>query len=123
MRTSALLSEKNLEFFEIYYVSARTMGGRGLGQCGQGRGVNFSRFRAYVLYGRPLISLLLRYHRLTPSTPNTNCFLILFNYTNYYLFQCYFQCRRSWGCNRPAAYPRKFFGQKWLRFGQIWFYR
>jgi len=46
---------KKLRIFEIYGVSART---RGLNQCRQGVGVNFSRFGADVFYGRPLMSLI-----------------------------------------------------------------
>jgi len=34
MRTSALFGAKNIEFFEIYSVSARTRGEGGLSQCG-----------------------------------------------------------------------------------------
>jgi len=57
MRTSAPFGAKNIEFFEIYGVSARTKWevepvltffGQG------GEGVNFSRFCADVFYGRPL---------------------------------------------------------------------
>jgi len=44
MRTSALFDAKNIKFFEIYGVPART----------KEEGVNFSRFCADVFYGRPL---------------------------------------------------------------------
>jgi len=47
---------KNSGFFEIYGMSVRT---RGVGQCGQGRGMNFSRFCADVFYRRPLNGSLL----------------------------------------------------------------
>jgi len=54
MRTSALFGEKNIGFFEIYGMFART---RGLSQFGhfaeKGKGVNFLRFCADVLYGGP----------------------------------------------------------------------
>jgi len=50
MRMSVLFGAKNFGFFEIYAVSVRT---RGLSQCGQWRGGNFSRFCADVFYGRP----------------------------------------------------------------------
>jgi len=58
MRTSAFFGAKYVGFFEIYGVSARITE-RGLSQCGhfankvEGR-VNFSRFCADILYGRPL---------------------------------------------------------------------
>jgi len=58
MLTFALFGAKNFGFFEIYIVSARTRGEGDLSQCGhfakKGGGVNFSRFCADVLYGRPL---------------------------------------------------------------------
>jgi len=57
MRTSALFDAKNTGFFEIYGVSARIRS-EGVESvriiCGQGGGVNFSRFCADVLYGLPL---------------------------------------------------------------------
>jgi len=56
MRTSAHFGAKNLEFFEMYGVSALTRGWRVKPVqifFGQG-GVNFSRFCADVFYGRPL---------------------------------------------------------------------
>jgi len=57
MRTFALFGAKNIKFFEIYSVSARQRG-EGVEPVrtfyGQGgSGVNFSRFFADVLYGRP----------------------------------------------------------------------
>jgi len=47
--TSALFGAKIFEVFEIYDVSARTRGERGLSQCGYfadkgGRGINFRDF-------------------------------------------------------------------------------
>jgi len=62
MRTSTLSSVKNFELLEIYGVS----GGEGIKPVriffGQGRkGVNFSRFCADVLYGRPLVILQFTY--------------------------------------------------------------
>jgi len=59
MWTSALFDAKNIGFFEIYGLSART---RGLSQYGhfsdKWEGVSiFSRFCADVLYGRPLIRI------------------------------------------------------------------
>jgi len=58
MRTSALFGAKDSGFFEIYIVSARTIGGEGLSLCGhfadKGERVNFSRFCADFFYGRPL---------------------------------------------------------------------
>jgi len=61
MRTSAIFGAKNVGFFEIYGVSARKREKKSkisadiLWTRG---GVNFSRFCADVLYGRPLISVL-----------------------------------------------------------------
>jgi len=55
MRKSALLDAKNLEFFEIYGMSAK------LSQCGhfadKGEEVNFSRFCADVFYGSPKLMI------------------------------------------------------------------
>jgi len=59
IRTSALFGAKNFRFFKIYGMSARIGGGGDLSQCGQGRGVNFSRFCADVFYGGPLILQLI----------------------------------------------------------------
>jgi len=61
MRTSALNAAKSCRFFEIYVVSAQTRGEE-LSQCehfaDREKGwVNFLRFCADILYGRPLISL------------------------------------------------------------------
>jgi len=54
------LMQKNIGFFEIYGVSART---RGLIQCGyfsdKGGRVNLSRFCAEILYERPLTENIL----------------------------------------------------------------
>jgi len=49
MRTSTIFGAKNFEMFEIYGVSAQTMG----------EGVNFLRFCADVCYGRPLVHTLI----------------------------------------------------------------
>jgi len=55
MWTSALFGKKNFGFFEIYGVSAQTMGeGVESVRTFFGQGVNFSRFCAVVFYGRPL---------------------------------------------------------------------
>jgi len=54
-----IFGEKNLGFFEIYCMSTQTRGEE-VSQCGHfadkwgGQGVNFFRFCANVLYGRPL---------------------------------------------------------------------
>jgi len=60
MRTSALFGAKNIGFFKIYGVSARTRGG-GFNQCGhfadKGGGQFFEIF-ADVFYGRPLIIII-----------------------------------------------------------------
>jgi len=62
---SAHFSAKNIGFFEIYGVSARTRGWgvepvrTFFGQGGRRSNVNFLRFCADVLYGRPLMSLFL----------------------------------------------------------------
>jgi len=52
---------KTFGFFEIYGVSSRTRG-EGIKPvrtfCGQGEGVNFSRFCADIFYGRPQSLLL-----------------------------------------------------------------
>jgi len=54
MRTSALFGTKNTGVFEIYGVSTRT----------RGKGVNFSRFCADVLfYGRSLIKKLVKWKK------------------------------------------------------------
>jgi len=59
MRTSAIFGVKAPDFSKIYGVSAWTKGG-GVEPlrtfCGQRGGVNFSRFCADALYGRPLIA-------------------------------------------------------------------
>jgi len=51
MWTSALVGAKNFGFFEIYGVSVRTRGEKGLSPvrtfCGHGE-INFTRFRAEV---------------------------------------------------------------------------
>jgi len=59
MRASALFGAKTFRFFEIYDVFTQTKG-RGIEPvqtfCGQGgEVVNFSRFCADILYGRPLM--------------------------------------------------------------------
>jgi len=57
MRTSALFGAKNIEFFKIYGVSARTRGAVPVRTFfGQG-GINFLQFCADVLYGCPLITI------------------------------------------------------------------
>jgi len=67
MRTFALFGAKHFGIFEIYGVSkhTRTCGGEGgkrLSHCGhfahKGEGVNFSRFCADVLHGRPFIYII-----------------------------------------------------------------
>jgi len=58
MQTSALFGAKSFKFFEIYGVSAQPRE-RAVKQCrhfaDKGKGVNFSRFFADVVYGRPLV--------------------------------------------------------------------
>jgi len=58
MWTSALFNAKNIGFFEIYGMSARAREVEPVQTFfGQGGGVNFSRFCADVLYGRPLTKI------------------------------------------------------------------
>jgi len=59
MFTTALFGANN-GIFEIYGLNRMDMWGRGLSQCEQGEGINFSRFCADVLYGRPIILINLR---------------------------------------------------------------
>jgi len=60
MRTYALFGAKNVGFFAIYGVSARTIRGGGVEPVrtfsDKGGGVNFSRFCVDVFYERPLIT-------------------------------------------------------------------
>jgi len=59
MRMSALFGAIKFEFFEIYVVSTRTMmSGFERGRTFAEKGVNFSRYFAYVLYVRPFILLI-----------------------------------------------------------------
>jgi len=66
---------KNLEFFEIYGVSARTRGCWASADIlrTRGRGVNFSRFCADVFYRRPLS--ISKYEHINVNSESTKHFI------------------------------------------------
>jgi len=70
MRTSAHFGAKKFGFFKIYDVSART----GRRQCGQGRGVNFSRFRADVFMDGPENKIMFLSRNLDQNMSKNRCF-------------------------------------------------
>jgi len=90
MRTSSLYDAKKFGFFKIFGVSARTRRVEPVQTFYRREGVNFSRFCADVLYGRPLLencSIKLSQYFMIFSFfkeySHKSCFLLLF------FFRCF----------------------------------